>query len=521
MRIVFLMLLSFSLFANGVTDWSSPTTLSSAGVDGSDPQIVVDASGNAVALWVENGAVKASAYRGEWGAPTTLAASGASNPRVGIDGSGNVVAVWLEGGYVKTASLPAAESWSSVTVLSDTGAASPQIAVDAAGNAVAVWIQQFVKASIRLVGGEWSLAETLYPTLTADCPRIAIGASGKAIAVWHDVSPNAMYAVSRQLAEGDWGDRILLSDVTYNTTRSAVAIDPSGNAIVTWLSYTGASNSATNVMPQAVEFNSGAWSAPFDLTTAGGVGDLTNLFTCVAFDSVGNAIALWSILDQYGFLRIQENERIDGTWLGFAEIQVDPYACAADLKVSASGMAAVGYMASTGKNPSIGLVVRATSIDLRSIVNNFWSYPVTTSSASEQCGYPKIAVMSDGSNNLYSALIWIAYDGSNKVIQAATGFAAPLLPPLNPSVVQRSRNHGLFTEYYNVFSWNGSPDPAAVEYVVYRDGTYLTRLSKEAYSYQDGNREQNETVTYSVTTLDQVKNESAPVTATLNPPKKK
>lgn len=499
--------------------WTSPTTLSTGSGDAADPQIVIDSSGNVVTVWAQEGAIKAVTKRGvNWSSEAVLASSGGSAPKLGMDRMGNSVAVWLENGVVKSASLPAGGNWSGSSTLSDIGASSPELAVDGDGNAVAIWIRQFVEGSTKLVGNSWSSPELLYPTMFADYLSIAVGANGSVIGVWHQTDTNRIYAIAKTLL-GDWGAPIVLSNEGVQTAKTAVAIDPNGNAVALWLRYSGTGNLINNVIPQAAEFTQslGTWGSPLDLSSEGGFGDPGTLFdrstVQVAFDSMGNGIALWNIPDQNALLRIQENERIQGVWQGDVLVQIDACSYAADLCVSPSGTAAMGYMATSANNPSVGLVVRATTTDLKSAVNNFWSFPIDLST-NLQSGYPRIAINSTEEQNLYLSCVWIAFNGANKVIQGATGYVQALAPPVNLSLIQSSKDRGLFTEYYNTLSWDPSPDPSVAEYVIYRDGILINRVASSVLQMDDPNRQQNETVTYGVASLDGIKNQS--VTATVS-----
>ena len=110
----------FPLMGNNI-NWAVPTTtLSSATVAASDQHIAIDANGNVVAVWVENGAIKAAIKHisGSWSSAVTLASTGASYPRVASDLNGNATAIWLASGVVKAATKTLGGSWSSASTLS-------------------------------------------------------------------------------------------------------------------------------------------------------------------------------------------------------------------------------------------------------------------------------------------------------------------------------------------------------------------------------------------------------------------
>ncbi len=77
--------------------WDTPLKISNLGNVFDQPQVAVDASGNAVAVWIDNGAVLTSRFDGvAWSSVETIsnASGNASRAQVGFDSSGNPVAIW-------------------------------------------------------------------------------------------------------------------------------------------------------------------------------------------------------------------------------------------------------------------------------------------------------------------------------------------------------------------------------------------------------------------------------------------
>lgn len=135
--------------------WDATQTISDPGQDASSPQVAIDPSGNAIAVWSRfdgtNTRIQAS-YRpsgGSFGAPQTISSAGqnATNPEVSMDTSGNAVAVWerLDGVKlrVEASVRPASGSFGAVQILSDAGqdGFKPKVAAgsNVDSNAVAVW----------------------------------------------------------------------------------------------------------------------------------------------------------------------------------------------------------------------------------------------------------------------------------------------------------------------------------------------------------------------------------------------
>jgi hypothetical protein len=139
-----------------------------AGPEVADPQVAVDARGNAVAVWtnviVGNGTVVQSAVRpagGAWQERVDLSAAGqrSSAARVAVGAHGDAVAVWVNSGAVDDSVLqgavrPAGEDWQAPRTLSGSPVGGADIAVDSGGNAIAVWTAfSSVKSAVRPAGG--------------------------------------------------------------------------------------------------------------------------------------------------------------------------------------------------------------------------------------------------------------------------------------------------------------------------------------------------------------------------------
>jgi hypothetical protein len=190
--------------------WSNFTTISSvSGIDVFVPQVGVDASGNAVAVWeCQDGTtlvIQAAYYTaGFWGAPVTISASvldqPATNPQVSVNDLGNAIAIWEYTTNVGTniqSAFFTPNTWSApvdlfVPVL-DEPAAVPQIDLDPSGDAIAVWrrfdgVGKFYIQASRYASSTWSLIPTdlTPPTVEFDAnyPRVCVDSIGNALAVW-------------------------------------------------------------------------------------------------------------------------------------------------------------------------------------------------------------------------------------------------------------------------------------------------------------------------------------------------
>ena len=136
--------------------WSVPVDLSAAGQNARTPQITADGSGLATAVWTypdtaNNLIVQASTSLngGGWSSPVPVSTAGqdTANPQITVDGSGLATAIW-EGFNGNNTVAQASTSlngatWSSPVVVSTLGqdANDPQIAADKSGFATAAWLR--------------------------------------------------------------------------------------------------------------------------------------------------------------------------------------------------------------------------------------------------------------------------------------------------------------------------------------------------------------------------------------------
>ena len=142
--------------------WSVPQDLSTAGEKASRPEVAIDARGDAVAVWQRltlaatffvdaRYAVQASTRPagGSWSSvPQDLSTAdqNAYEPQVALDAQGDAVAVWTKQirssvRVIQASTRPVGKSWGAAEDLSsDTGNADdPRVALGGQGNAVAAW----------------------------------------------------------------------------------------------------------------------------------------------------------------------------------------------------------------------------------------------------------------------------------------------------------------------------------------------------------------------------------------------
>jgi mannan endo-1,4-beta-mannosidase len=182
--------------------WFTPTRLSAPFTSVDDPSLAGNGNGTVVATWIDITSVEADVRSGgSWGSPSALAfmqSSLAEEPRVAIDSAGDATAVWNrhDGSNWRTeaSSRPAGGSWQAVpdTLATNTpGQSEVEVAADPAGDVVAAWRHSDgskirIEASRKPAGGSWQSPPdvTSPPGVDADSPAVAIDPSGLAVVAW-------------------------------------------------------------------------------------------------------------------------------------------------------------------------------------------------------------------------------------------------------------------------------------------------------------------------------------------------
>jgi len=492
----------------GIT-WNTPVTLSSPGVDGSDPRIVIDSSGNATAVWLEGGALLAATQPkgGSWSGATTLTGSGASKPKLGVDGSGNVIALWLQADVVTSASCSLGGSWSVATSLSLSGASTPQLAVDSAGNAAAVWVRSTnIEASKQSVGASWGTVSVISSN-NSDVPQVAIGADGTVAAIWHMLSSGSdIVSSSTSTISGSWGTakNLVTAAPALHHNYPKIVVDASGNATAIWYRYNQSGSVYTNVMVLAGTLASGAstWGS-FALLSSPGLVNPAGLVERLGVDSAGNVLAVWTNSYDGSSYWVESAEKLSSGW-NTSVLLFPPnlYSYQVDSSVNATGHSLISYMMYDGTS----LMIQAQEIDTS---NPFPTLSLeTTVSQGTENGYPRCAVCLVGNTeNVVST--WVSNDGTNNTIQAANGTRTIIDPPSNLAVTQNSTNFGVFTEYYNTITWDASPAEDVNRYNIFRGGVFINAVDATTFQYVDHNATSGGSVTYGVAAVDSKNTQSS------------
>jgi hypothetical protein len=187
-----------------------------------------------------------------WGTADSLVGSLGANPQIAMDATGNALAVWEQGDgtaiHIWSNRYTPATGWGTALPVSIGGASNPQIALDAHGNALAAWeqsdgIHTHIWSGRYVAGGGWdtpALIETSNAT-DATVPQIACDMSGNALVVWQqfDGTRNNIWS-NRYTVGGGWNTAAVIETDVGDATLPQIAIDANGNALAVWQQSGGA-----------------------------------------------------------------------------------------------------------------------------------------------------------------------------------------------------------------------------------------------------------------------------------------
>lgn len=309
------------------------------------PQLAVDPSGVAHAIWAQRDGEIAHVYtsryapsEGDWSAHELIQTNEiteAREPQIGVDANGNAIAVWIQRDIEGSGDLVWANRY---TPGGRWGKAEPiefseptlhglgiDVAVGPNGNAVAVWTRSEAVLKGELwsnrytVGSGWGVDEIVVEGLgNVQAPRVAIDADGNAHAVWQ-LSEGTSQDVwtNRSTPTEGWGDAQRLENDPNPAGSPAIAAEPSGTAHAVWWQSDGTLQNiwASRYTP------AGGWEAPqlieqpIENPEEEGSADRPQ----IAVDPNGNVFVVWQQQD-IGRFNIWSNRYAPETGWAAAEL---------------------------------------------------------------------------------------------------------------------------------------------------------------------------------------------------------
>ena len=405
--------------------WSTATAIEINNTgDAFNPQIAVNAAGNTVAVWQQDGDagpgvredIWANHYTAQgWGTAVLIegAAGNAINPQVAMDANGNALAVWQQAGAtgdsIWSNRYTAGAGWGTPVMIQANSefAQSVQIAMDANGNALAAWVQintgYRIWANRYTNGAGWGTAALIETNTTADraeAPDIAFDASGNAMAVW--AQSNATVAsiwANRYIAGTGWDTATLIEAGAGDAFGAQVVLDGSGNALAVWTQTNG-----TVYSVWANRYSAGAWgsAALIESDNAGSANAPQ-----IAMDLFGNATAVWS--QSNGTLNnIWANRFSANAWGTAVLIETNNGSFADNPKITADA---------NGNVLAVWKQFRPITYNRYTLSAGWGAAALVDSNPNnESTSGPQIAT--DGTGNGFA--VWVQFDGTRNNIMASS-----------------------------------------------------------------------------------------------------
>ncbi|VAX26455.1 putative esterase [hydrothermal vent metagenome] len=337
------------------------------------PQVALDPNGNAIVAWSQWDATKSNIWANRfvpntgWGTAEKIETDDAGNalsPEVALDPNGNAIATWSQWDGTRdniwANRFVPGTGWGTAEKIAtdDTGSAfDPQVALDPNGNAIVAWSQwgdtlTNIWANRFAPGTGWEIAEKIEidDAGGAFSPQVALDPNGNAIVTWRqwDGTRDNIWA-NRFVPGTGWGTaEKIATDDTGNALDPQMALDPNGNAIVTWRQWDG---TRWNIWANRFVPGTG-WGTAEKIET-----DDTGhaVSPQVALDPKGNAIVTWEQSDGTR-TDVWANRFLPSTGWGTAEkIETDDAGDASDPQVALdpNGNAIVTWEQSDGTRTDV------------------------------------------------------------------------------------------------------------------------------------------------------------------------
>ncbi len=370
------------------------------------------------------GAVLAPALHAAWTTPSFVSGAGqaAADPEVAVDADGNAVLTWLrfdgENFRVEARTRSAAGALGPVQILSRAGesASTPQVAINADGDAAFTWQRSDgtdlrIQGRTRSAAGALGAVQTLSPQdVDGYFPAVAVDNEGDAVFTWQrdDGFEYRIQARALSAAGALSGLQTISGNQSYN---AQVAVDANDNAIFIWEHY-DFSDFRIQIRTRSA---AGALGAIQPVSAAGQSADTPQ----VALDATGDAVFAWRRYDGTKY-RIQTRPRSAAGALGAVQTlsAAGQNARSPELAVDAGGDALVTWYRSDGTNDRVQARARSAAGALSATQN--------VSAAGHDAYAPQVGI--DAAGN--AVLSWLLGSGTNDRVQARAHSAAGVLGPV-------------------------------------------------------------------------------------------
>lgn len=301
-----------AIYNHSLRVWTGAVKISGGG-NASNSRVAIDGAGNAVFVWDEGFPTqilsRTLTAQGVWapdlGMPPTQiheSKNAQISPQIGVDSSGNAVAIWMEfykGNYhIQSAQKPFGLPWIGLGKISSgvnnaALIATKALAVNEAGDAIAVWQEGKDLFSeihgARYVKGEWMPPMAIFAQKgePAQFPSAGIDAAGNAVIVWSQ--GNAIQ--SKTLIDGILSETPLIaSNPAYIALHPDVGVDAAGNAVVVFERYNAMHKFIAGA---SLPFKGAAWSLPVEISgPSSSAADIAG-YPVLSLNAIGDGAVLW------------------------------------------------------------------------------------------------------------------------------------------------------------------------------------------------------------------------------------
>ncbi len=332
--------------------------------------VSMDNSGNFVVTWQSNnqdgygdgvygqrytstGSVAGSEFR-----VNTYTTGNQNSPSVAMDNSGNFVVTWQSNAqdgsnngiyiqrYTSTGSVAGSEF--QVNTYTTSNQSSPSVAMDNSGNFVVTWQSnnqdgygdgvygQRYTSTGSVAGSEFRV--NTYTTGNQNSPSVAMDNSGNFVVTWQsnaqDGSNNGIYGQRYDSTGATVGSEFPVNTYTTSHQRDpSVSMDNSGNFVVTWYSNSQ-DGSSYGIYGQRYTSTGSVAGSEFPVNTYTTSNQSTS---SVAMDSTGNFVVTWRSNNQDGSSNGIYGQRYDSTGATVgSEFKVNTYTTSNQISASVS-----------------------------------------------------------------------------------------------------------------------------------------------------------------------------------------
>ena len=299
-----------------------------------------------------------------------------------------------------TCAVASANAWQGAGLLEtlDGNARDPQIAFSTNGSGMAVWSQVspsgffdiYARRYVAAMG--WAAVQKIQVPDGAtnySSPRIALDAAGNAIIVFSQHVSEAYPTLNTarySAASASWGTTTALAP---SVTDAQLAIDSSGNAMVVYASWNG---SYVDILAKRYEAGSSTWQAARKLSA-----DIGGSDPRVAFDSSGNAIAIWR--------RMGSNSTVTQEIMGDRYVSGSgwhPQGLPTTIASFAAGASRAHRLAVSSNGEAVAVWTQFTAAEAHESVyasrftGGSWGTPAAVESGSRRAAMPSVAMDANG-----------------------------------------------------------------------------------------------------------------------------